>query len=306
MLSAYLDGQLDPVGCSSIEEHISRCEECYFVVRETAMTWTETGAVGSSLGEPEATGSGADTVVPISTGAPKGVRPRASLVRRYLLPMAATLIVGSGSLALWRQAHSAEAYVDAVRPLVEAVGERRFFEPRLTGGFKYGPRVSNKRSTASGPDSGSWDMLAAAGELRARAANSSGGARASRAAAALFAGDVEMAVAGYEQLLQDDPGTAAWASNLAAALLVHAADEGETLDRRDRDAESALRHAEAALRLDSELPEARFNRGLALKALGRSEEAQQTFTEIERQGGSWSAAAREQLRDISEALKRRP
>ena len=58
--------------------------------------------------------------------------------------------------------------------------------------------------------------------------------------------------------------------------------------------------------MDPGLKEAQFNRGLALRMLGRADEARQAFAEIEREGGSWSPAARDQLRDIEEASKRRP
>lgn len=292
MLSAYLDGTLDPAERGRMEDHISRCEECYFVVRETALTGSEPGTLS---------GPG-DIAVPNTASM---FSARVSKARRYLLPMAAALIVGAGALALWRQGRTEATYVDSVRPLVEAVGERRFFEPRLTGGFKYGPTVSSRRSPASGPDSGSWEMLAVAGELRTGAGVSTG-ARAGRAAAALFAGDVEAAVRGFEQLRRDDPKSAEWASNLAAALLVRAGSEAGLPELRDGDAKSALQQAEAALQLDPNLDEARFNHGLALKRLGRSEEARTVFAAIESQGGEWSAAARDELRDISEAPKPRP
>ncbi len=283
VLSAYLDGRLDPAERGPIEEHISRCEDCYFVVKETAAAQVETGSVGG----------------------PK------KLVRDYILPIAATLIVSAGVLALWGRARPGEAYLDAVQPLVEAVGERRFFEPRLTGGFKYGPRVTSKRSQASGSDAATWKVLAVAGELRARSGSSSPGARGGRAAAALLAGDVDEAIAIYLELLREDKQNADWPSNLAAALLVRATGEGAAPDsqgsaERERAASDALGYADAALRLDPTLPEARFNRALALKALGRADEARQAFAEIERLGGSWSAAAGEQLRDVTEAPLRRP
>lgn len=292
MLSAYLDGTLDPAERGRMEDHISRCEECYFVVRETALTGSETG-MWSGPGE---------VAVPKAAATRP---PRVSKAGRYLLPMAAALIVGAGAVALWRQVQTEATYTDSVRPLVEAVGERRFFEPRLTGGFKYGPTVSARRSLASGPDSASWGMLAVAGELRA-GAGVSAGARAGRAAAALFAGDAEAAVRDFEQLRRDDPKSAEWASNLAAALLVRAGSEAATPELRDQDAQAALQQAEAALELDSNLDEARFNQGLALQMLGRSEEARKVFAMIEAQGGMWSAAARDELRDISEAMKPRP
>ena len=210
------------------------------------------------------------------------------------------------AVALWRQERRVETYSDAVRPLVRAVGERRFFEPRLTGGFEFGPPISAKRSPGSAADSTTWEVLAVAGELRGRSGATSLAARGARGAAALFLGDVNAAVAIYSQLLHDDPRSAEWHSNLAAALLVRGASEVGSPDQRGKDAEEALRHADEALRMNPALNEARFNRGLALRTLGRAEEARHSFAELERQSGSWSKAARDHLRDLEEVSGRRP
>jgi hypothetical protein len=229
MLSAYLDGKLDPTERGRIEDHISRCEDCYFVVRETAI----------ALGEAD------EPLGAAAPGVPLG-RPRSGFLSRYLLPLAAALVVGVGPIMLWRQATHVAPYSEAVRPLVEAVGERRFFEPRLTGGFKFGPTVASTRSAGTGPRSEAWAMLAVAGELRDRPAAASTGARASAAAAALFLGEVDRAVAEYSRLAMDEPTTADWPSNLAAALLVRAS---ASPDGAERDRLEALRYAEQAARL---------------------------------------------------------
>lgn len=296
MLSEYLDGKLAATERDRIEDHISRCEDCYFVVKETSALQAENGAEGVGLGGVDAPPGGA-SIVEAAGGLGKAGPARHSFVARHLLPMAAALIVGVGAVALWRQTNVAGSYEESVKPLVDAVGERRFFEPRLTGGFKYGPTISFKRAAGSGPESETWGVLAVAGEITGRAATASIVAKASRAAAALFAGDVEGAVAGYSQLVRDEPGAAAWASNLAAALMVRASRRNDGAGPQNDDILKALEFAEKAHQLEPGLDEARFNRALALEMLSRTEESRRAFEEIAARGHPWSGAARDHLRN---------
>ena len=50
MLAEYLDGRMDAMPRASVEDHISRCEDCCFTVRESTLAWAESGVDGSSLG----------------------------------------------------------------------------------------------------------------------------------------------------------------------------------------------------------------------------------------------------------------
>lgn len=281
MLSEYLDGKLNPAERARIEEHISRCEDCYFVVRESAF------ALSAETGHDRA----------------PSVLPSGGVGRFRFLAMAAGLVAVLGALILSRQATQVISYDEALRPLVDAVGERRFFEPRLAGAFKYGPRVSGRRSNGGGPDSEAWGVLAAASEVRERANAVSSEGRAARAAAALFLGEADAAVTEYSQLTVAEPDRPRWMNNLSAALLVRAS---LSADPRPGDLDGALRYAEAALSLDPALREAAFNRGLALKALGRVEEARRVFASMAGSGDAWSNAARDELRDLEGAGPGRP
>jgi tetratricopeptide (TPR) repeat protein len=283
MLSAYIDGKLDDVRRVAMEEHISRCEECYFVVKESALLRAE-------FPEP----SEAPEARAIEGGGWRGLQ--------RLLPLAATLVVGLGAAALWHRAQGADSYATALRPLVEAVGERRFFAPRLTGGFKYGPVVSSTRAAATGPSSEAWATLARAAEMRQRPEPKALAARGSRAAAALFLGEVDLAVSEYSRLVGEDGANARWASDLSAALLVRAASSRGT----EADRAEALRLAEKALSLDPSLSEAQFNRGLALQGLDRKDEARRAFTALVEGGGSWAPAAADALRDLGQHEGPRP
>lgn len=306
-MARYLDGELDATGRASVEDHASRCEDCYFAVMETSLMSAEGGAEGPGLGGLEAPGGGAiagDREVnrsPVPT-APGRTRPRTLVMTRHLLTIAATLTMIAGSIALWRLARPTEMYADPIQPLVEAVGNRRFFEPRLAGGFKYGPRLEARRASEVGPASGAWAALGLAKEMRSGGVPASKEARAARAAAALFLGEVDEAVVEFADLVEAEPEKAAWACNLAAALLVRAA----TIPANAAgDLQGALRYADQAARLNPGLVEARFNRGIALEALGRTSDAQQAFAEVVAYGDSWSEAAREHLTELDVGPKGR-
>jgi len=301
MLSAYLDGKLDPSERGRVEDHISRCEDCYFVVRETALVMGDSdagssapplagapdfgmvvqGAFGSDSPKAEAgpaAGSPGDVSGPTAAtttateaaAAPARAsgHPRRTSFVRYLMPLAATLIVGAGALALWRQVNPANAYAEAVRPLVDAVGDRRFVEPRLVGGFRFGPLISSNRGP-SARDLDQWRVLASSAEIKEKAdqAPTPENQRA-LAAAELVLGETEQAVTMLEQLARDQPQAAAVHSDLAAAYSVRALRDG-----RADDWPRALEAAEVALELEPGLHEALFNRAYALEEMSLWNEA---------------------------------
>ena len=200
--------------------------------------------------------------------------------------------------------------------LVEAVGDRRFFEPRLTGGFRFGPIVRPPAATApsaagvvrGAPSAaggagarGDWPVLAAAARLR----ESAGSPRSARelgdlAAAHLLVGDsTEAADLLSRAAMASRSGGVADArilSDLAAAYLVRA-----SRDNRADDVPRAIEAASEALEIDPSLPEAAFNKGLALEELRldrRAEAAWLTATVIETENG-WREEARRRLDAIS-------
>ncbi len=290
MLSAYLDGKLDATERGRIEEHISRCEDCYFVVKETAILWGD-GARSVDVGAEE------------SSPPPRrsGRRGAGWFRGRVLVPLAATLLVGAGLLAWWREARPADPYLSAVRPLVDAVGERRFLEPRLIGGFRFGPLAGAKRG-ASPADSERWGILASAAEARARAdrAPTPANLRA-LAAAELLMDETDAAVLRLEQLARDLPSDAGVKNDLAAAYMTRALRAG-----REDDWPRALESAETALHLDPDLIEARFNRAFALEAMSLWTEAAKAWRDYLEAASSapdgWADEARRRL----DALQRRP
>jgi CHAT domain-containing protein/tetratricopeptide (TPR) repeat protein len=234
-LSAYLDGKLAADVRQGLEDHVSRCEDCYFVVRETALAQTHL--------EPAA-----------------GRRP----ALRYLLPAAAALILAVGAGAWW-MARPAGRYARAVAPLVEAVGPRRFLEARLAGGFQHGPRVPRMRAEGGPRD---WRVEAEAGGIAERAAQrATFEDRRALAAAHLVLGETGRAVELLERLSRERPDDAGLQSDLAAAYLTRAEPD------RDDDYPRAFEAAARAVELDPKLAEGWFNKALAARELRLGEEA---------------------------------
>ena len=193
---------------------------------------------------------------------------------RQLTTLAATLLVFAGGGYYAREQGLFLSPADrAILPLVKAVGERRFFEPRLTGGFKYGPITGPSRGLTGSDPSGNWPLLAAAALLKARSEEDPSAAnRRAVAAAQLILGDSSVAVRSLEELCARNPLDATLLSDLSAAYLVRAFRE----DRQD-DWNRGLDAAERALKADQNLVEARYNRALALEALGLFDEADRAW-----------------------------
>lgn len=264
-VAAYLDGALDAAGRWDVERHAAACADCREVLAESwlALASDEHAAapvrgvapIGSAG---RATGRGAGWVWP-TIGA---------------LAAAAVLVI---AVVTWRVGRPDDA---GPRPeleaLVAAVGEQRLFESRLTGGFRFGPLAPVMRS-GERQDSASPDVRIAAARLELAAEQQpSSETRAAAASAALVLGRPEEAIRLLQQVVREAPDRASAWSDLAAAWLV----------RHDRHADSsaaeqALAAADRALVLVPKLPEALFNRALALERLGRRDDADQ----------AWQAAA---------------
>ena len=218
--------------------------------------------------------------------------------------VAALLLAGAGSLALWRQErHPKSPYFAAVEPLVEAVGKRRFFAPRLTGGFEYGALVEPQRAGAAIPSTTGWEVFAAA----ARVKDSADESRTAHSAAAL--GIAHLLVSNGDEAVRlikaaqaEQPSVASVRSDLSAAHLVRADLAGHMLDRA-----WALEWAGRALDADPRLPEALFNKALALQGLSLNHGARlawREFLEVESDEG-WRREGERALSALEETSTRR-
>ena len=155
LLAAHAERRLLGDEAARMDEHVAGCPECYDVFSET---------VQFGLAEEEAgvmrTGAGA--------AAPSKFLRRPAFRTVAPLAIAALLLLAVG---LWSQrARFQRAPLPLVAQLAEAMGTRRFVEPRLTGGFRHG-RLTTMRSgdTPQGLDAQSPAVLGAVARIREQA-----------------------------------------------------------------------------------------------------------------------------------------
>lgn len=159
--------------------------------------------------------------------------------------------------------------------LVSVVGERRAIEPRLSGGFAFGPCIEAAeparlvpRRRCAAPPSGSSREQEKIARLSARIGSDLHLAALLRLVWPKSLQAVDQAVAGLEAAAARAPADARVWSDLSAAYFVRSQARDDP-----RDLLPSLEAAEKAIELDRRLPEARFNRALVLEILGLGTEA---------------------------------
>src|SRR6185436_1822578 len=157
-----------------------------------------------------------------------------------------------------------------VAALVDALGDRRVVEPRLTGGFAYGPVPPVTRSTGSGEGVPLGVTAAAAAIEKAALDRPTPRAIGALGVAHLVLGDPPKAVRLLEEAVAKAPDDPRLFADLSAAYLTRA-----RLEERPEDVPKALAAAERALRGDPRLAEARFNQALSLEGLSLQSQAEE-------------------------------
>lgn len=268
-IGAFLDDRLKDRERETIAEHIASCETCYFVFTEAART-----NVMMADREP----------VPVAAAVP-GPKPFPWRVAMSGLAAAAVILI---AVNVWNPSGT-NGDQRALTQLVTAVGTTRTFEPRLTGGFAYAP--------VRGPVRGANDIeLSPDTRIAIAEIEKQFAARPIAGAAAMIGGDIDRAIAILEASSKTDPTNANILSDLSAAYLVRADRQGNKTD-----ASQALATANRALEIERLLPEAMFNRALALEAIGQIEDARtawQAFLTIDDRSG-WADDARARMRILS-------
>jgi CHAT domain-containing protein len=257
-----------------MDEHVAGCPDCYEIFAET---------VRFGLAEP-----------------PVALRRRPAFHFATGLAAAAVLVLAVG---LWfSRARLPRTSAPLVAELAEAMGGRRFVEPRLTGGFRHG-RLTTMRSgeAPQGLDAQPANVLAAVARIRERAeGETSPEALGALAVTYLVSGDAAAAVKALESASAQKPDDARLLSDLAAAYLVRAKQADEPAD-----IPKALEAAERAIVLPDAPPEAYFNRALALESLHLTDAARKAWGDyLERDPSSaWADEARQHLDALPKARR---
>lgn len=263
MLAAYIDKRLPPDERAIVEARLAADPDSYELLVELIHA---NEALKDETPKDGESGAPADRVEPQArTGAvvpmvPKPKRKGSWLIAGGVLAAAAALVLAVRLQPdLLQRMRGGEAVDPQLAKLVEAVGEERYIEARLTGGFKYGPL----RQVTRGPGALSQQnlaLLAAAREAQALAQDHPTIELLHAGAVALLltgeaAGAVELLIRAAAL-----PGAGADVlSDLAAAYASRAVISGHA-----EDWDLAFRAASRAVELsDTPLPEALFNRALA-------------------------------------------
>jgi tetratricopeptide (TPR) repeat protein len=272
-MAAFLDGRLSAQEREPIAGHLADCERCYFIFTEAAQT--------------------------LPAALPRSTADLQWWKRRRVLWSGATLLAAAAAviLAVRTDVFRARTEPAALQQLVRVVGTERPLQPRLSGGFAYGPRRSFRAGEAA-PMSLSPDVRITTAQIEKDTAGAvDPSALRMRGIACAVGGNLDCAVAALEAAASARPTDARMLNDFAAVSLAR----GERTRNQD-DGERALAAVSRALEIDGGFPEARFNRAYALEQLGMASEARdawQAYLTIDNQSG-WADEARAHLRSLSQ------
>jgi CHAT domain-containing protein/tetratricopeptide (TPR) repeat protein len=278
LVAARAEGRLTGEDAARIAEHLASCPECSEVLAETVRF----------LREEEADRPPAPAAIPFA--------------RRRVLQAAVALAVAAALVVAFRlvgRTGRAPSPGSLVAELAAAMGERRFVEPRLTGGFRHGPLLTLRGEAPRGLDAYPPSVLSAVAQIRERVeADSSPSARGALAITYLVSGDVDAAVKTLESATSEAPRNARLQSDLAAAYLVRASRQDEVADLP-----RALEAAERAIALEGAPDEAWFNRALALEGLHLTDAARKAWEDYLAHDSTsgWADEARSRLEELHPA-----
>lgn len=269
MLAAFIDKRLSPEQRAAVEAHLAADPDSYALLVETLKAQDELDK-------------------PISL--PARQRSRTWVIAGSVLATAAAIALVAWITPGILQRVGGHPGLDQ---LAAAVGEERYVEARLSGGFKFGPVRSENRGPGSPSNPGLMAAVAAA--VQSPSADGEGAHVAG--VARLLSGDIDSAINLLEGAAGRTPSAAVHA-DLAAAYL-----ERGRQGSGDPDYQRAFDAATRGLALENSHQESLFNRALAAERLGMPDAA--TYWSATAAATSDRAWRDEATRHIA-ALQRRP
>ena len=288
VLAAFLDGRLAARDQAAVQEHIASCDVCLELVAETL--WVQAPVL---VARPAGTAA---------FGAPRtwSRSPWAAVAAAVAaLVIAALLAPGLGSLPnVWQGPKLAD--------LAEAAGLGRPVEGRLTGGFTHRPWFAPLAGGQGGAMTSSTAIQLAAGKIRGNLQADSTATRLhTYGVSQVLLGDWAQASLALAAAAREQPKNARYQSDVAA-LYLERVRNGE----RPGDLIKALAAAERARLADPRLPEAWFNRALALEQLSLRGQARAAWADylVRDQSSAWADEARAHIAalDVPVAASRWP
>jgi hypothetical protein len=231
-LASYIERSLPPARRSEVDAHLAACEDCRRVVMDSADLLAE-----------EHTRSRKHFAYPLAG-----------------LAAAAVLIFAVWTVRQDRMPPTGEPQMDALVAAF-ATEPTRPVEGRLSLSFSWAPAPALTRGTAEAAVPPDIRIAAAEAEL-AVGGNDSPTGHWTRGLARLAGRDFDGAIEALERAAQADDASSRLQSDLAAAYLARFKAGGPP-----EDATRALAAADRALGMDARLPEALFNRALAIEVL---------------------------------------
>lgn len=261
-LAAFAEGRLDAASRNDVIAHLDHCEEC---LNDVALVMPSAGAESEKR---------------------RFLRPT------WIIAIAAVVVLAIALPAL-RQAIHPSSPTDTLVAL--APRSARLVEPRLTGGFPWAGYHGPMRATAGTPDAQQLKLGGAAGDLIERSEHDpSAEAQHAAGVAMVLVEKPDEAIAKLETAARASHDAKSW-SDLAAARYATASKLGRASLYPE-----ALAAADAALRIDANLPEALFNRALILERLGLTDEAKRAWQRyLEADSSSdWATEARSRIAQL--------
>ena len=273
-LAAFVDGQSAAGEAAAVQEHIANCDACLDLVAETLMVSTPVliarPAGSATSGPPRSWSRGQWAAVAAAVAA---------------VLVAALLVPALGSLPNLQGPNLAD--------LADAAGLGRPVEGRLTGGFTHRPWFAPLAGGQGGAMTSSTAIQLVAGKIRGNLETDGTATRLhAYGVSQLLLRDWAQASFALAAAAREQPKNARYQSDVATLYLERARN-----GQRPGDLIKALAAAERARLADPRLPEAWFNRALALEQLSLRAQARAAWTDyLARDTSSaWADEARAHL-----------